>query len=72
MSAPLKKKLRMPLSENTLSQNTLAQKTVTPESFYVYYVCTELLSPSVMKTVGSCYVTFPYIEVFYMNIKGSI
>ena len=28
------------------------------------YVCTELLSPSVMKTVGSCYVTFPYIEVF--------
>ena len=40
---------------------------------FVYnYVCTELLSPSVMKTVGSCYVTFPYIEVFYMNIKGSI
>ena len=34
------------------------------------YVCTELLSPSDMKTVGSCYVTFPYIEVFYMNIKG--
>ena len=31
-----------------------------------------LLSPSVMKTVGSCYVTFPYKEVFYMNIKGSI